>query len=328
MSSAIKNIKEPVNVEAFEEIYNKHSDKMICSKQDISNVASAINYFEKKKMNVSLVPMPVQQNDGIKMTYAFIMPIDKKIVKKNKKSISNNKYILFNSWYTKTKLAGWPTSPAMWNSMKEIPQVKSFIGLFDYMEKLGKVLKKEVAATIADQNNLEKNEVDQTCQQQNENGEEKEEVIKAKKTQQEQQIELFNIKRAELYAEFYRVLNAAFHHNSAPQNSSVYDIKLPKTININGHYEKPEFEKLTRSLVQNAVETFKTLLQSITDADPAAVAIKSTKPAKSASGSTNSRKRKNSHFTGNNKHQKISKIRRDSYRMVNDDNDESQMSSS
>ncbi|QEI03650.1 39K [Rachiplusia nu nucleopolyhedrovirus] len=324
---------------------------MICSKQDISNVASAISYFEKRKMNVSLVPMPVQQNDGIKMTYAFIMPIDRKVVKKNKKSISNNKYILFNSWYTKTKMPNWPTSPVMWNNMKQLSQVKPFVGLFDYMEKLGKTIKKEVAATIAEQNKI--NRQLQTNDEENISDENKDKTTdKAEngKSEQEQQVELFNAKRAELYLEFYKVLNAAFHHGSAPSNSSIYDIKLPKVIGISGQYEKNEFDRLTRNIVQNAVETFKSFLQSsfgdedivlstvktaATSASPKTISSRSNSMMSNSSNSSSSNNRKRraavSQIGGGSaasKHQRTSgKHRRDSYNMVDDEMDESQMSS-
>ncbi len=324
-------------MEAFEEIYNKHMDKMICSKHDISNVASAISYFEKRKMNVSLVPMPVQQSDGIKMTFAFIMPIDKKVVKKNKKSISNNKYILFNSWYTKNKQPTWPSSPVMWNNMKNLQQVKPFVALFEYMERLGKSIKKDSALiTESKQQNI-KNLVDHKNNNEDDEDDEVEEKNEStQKSELEQQIESFNAKRLELYQEFYRVLNAAFHHGAAPTSSFIYDIKLPKTLVPGTQYEKNEYERLTRSLVQNSVETFKSLLQSklTPGSDEITKISKASLPPTPILSILSSRKRKNIQTPSLNggggatlsKQQKVKHQRDPSYTMIDDDLEESQMS--
>ena len=209
---------------ALTEMYSKFEASVIYDKAHMEQVTAAINVLEKKKIKYKIIPMPVYGEEGLEVTFAVIIVIDKKNVKRNKKSISNNKYILFNSWYTKNRDPAWPNSHTMWNMMKQQSSAKPFIDIFDFMEKIGKSIepaaKKEndaAASTTTDNNNN-------------------------------------NERRVKLFNEFYRIATITLTNGNAPMSSFIYDIKLiDKDENIN-------FEYLTPNILQAGIEAFKSIV--------------------------------------------------------------------
>ncbi|AXS67692.1 39k [Cryptophlebia peltastica nucleopolyhedrovirus] len=104
------------------EIINK-SEQSVYNKTKNDFLGQNISLCEKKKMPYVLQVVPVYGDE-------------KKNIKRSKKIISNNKYILFNSWYHSIKKEWYPSSCDMWNLMKT--ESADFINLFDFVEKLGK----------------------------------------------------------------------------------------------------------------------------------------------------------------------------------------------
>lgn len=58
------------------------------NKSNMDQLAVIVNFLERKNINYILNVVPVMQDE-------------RKMSKRKKKVINNNKYILFNSWYTK-----------------------------------------------------------------------------------------------------------------------------------------------------------------------------------------------------------------------------------
>jgi Baculovirus 33KDa late protein (PP31) len=194
------------------DILSKYENSILNKTDNDINLAK-IKLFEKKKMAYRFVLNEVHS-------------LDKKIVKKNKKIITNNKYILFNSWYTKIRKSHWPSSHDMWNNMKDHVQCKSFIDIFDYMEKLGKSIKVQRRDS---QLNSEVSE------------DEKTEIRKKKQDMDLEEIKESNSQRIKMYNEFYRVLSIAFETDNSPTSSIIYD------------------NKLTKAFVENGMRTFKSI---------------------------------------------------------------------
>ncbi|AIE47847.1 9K [Peridroma alphabaculovirus] len=215
---------------ALTEMYSKFEGNIVYDQAHMDQVTAAINTLEKKKIKYKIIPMPLYGEDGLEVTFALIIVVDKKNVKKNKKMISNNKYILFNSWYTKNRKESWPNSHTMWNLMKRQPQAKPFVDIFDFMEKLGKTIDVKRSEAAVDENN---NEI---------------------AVPGDADIKEGNERRIKLYNEFYRIATVAFETNCAPAASFIYDIKLSKSADGSG------LERLTRSVLQHGVEAFKSAL--------------------------------------------------------------------
>lgn len=291
---------------ALTEMYSKFESSVIYDKAHMDQVTTAINTLEKKKIKYKIIPMPVYGDEGLEVTFAIIIVIDKKNSKRNKKIISNNKYILFNSWYTKNRNESWPNSHTMWNLMKQQPAAKPFIDIFDFMEKVGKSI-----------------EIKKVDDDNNSNG-----ITEAavNKSDNNADIKEGNERRVKLYNEFYRITTATFSTNAAPPSSFIYDIKLSK--------EGPSgLERLTRQVLENGIEAFRSVL--FKQHQPASVSKSSSKIRDSHSTTsssetadkTASRKRKPSTVT---KHVKKSKLRREepapALTMEDDQTDDTQMS--
>ncbi|QEI03556.1 PP31 [Spodoptera cosmioides nucleopolyhedrovirus] len=217
---------------ALTEIYNNFGGgNILCDKAHMEHVTAVINTLEKKKIKYKIIPMPMCGEDGLEITFAIVIMADKKNGKRNKKSISNNKYILFNSWYTKNRSASWPNSHTMWNLMKSQHSAKPFVDIFDFMEKLGKSImtKKEATTTVA--------------------------VITADKNEQASDIENSVYHRHKLYDEFYKIATYTFTHSAAPASSFIYDIKLNKT-----EAGDSGLEKLNRQTLEEGISVFKNIL--------------------------------------------------------------------
>ncbi|AVA31218.1 39k protein [Oxyplax ochracea nucleopolyhedrovirus] len=184
----------------------------IYNRSNINQLCSVVNFFEKKKYCYTISVTPVIFDD-------------RKMLKRTKKVINNNKYILFNSWYTKIKQSNWLSSPAMWDLIKTKTELTDFVFIFDYVEKLGKKTtgkfvtettnKKKKLTSLSNNATLEMKE---NCQL-----------------------------RDKLYFEFFNMLNETFKHSVAPANSNIYD------------------DVLTRDLVTKSVEKFKSVALRICD---------------------------------------------------------------
>ncbi|AAZ38298.1 39K/PP31 [Agrotis segetum nucleopolyhedrovirus A] len=239
-------------------MYSSFEGSVIYDKAHMEQVTAAINILEKKKIKYKIIPMPVYGDEGLEITFAIIIVVDKKNTKRNKKMISNNKYILFNSWYTKNRSESWPNSHTMWNLMKQQPAAKPFIDIFDFMEKVGKSV--EIKKSLDDTNVGES-------------------TATTNKGTDNANIKEGNERRVKLYNEFYRIATITFTSNSAPSSSFLYDIKLSKE-NAAG------LERLTRHVLENGINVFKSVL--LKQDQPQEIALSSTskkgkeKPAKGA----------------------------------------------
>ncbi|AIZ48686.1 39k [Agrotis segetum nucleopolyhedrovirus B] len=293
---------------ALTEMYSKFEGSVIYDKAHMEQVTSAINVLEKKKIKYKIIPMPVYGDEGLEVTFAIIIVIDKKNAKRNKKVISNNKYILFNSWYTKNRDESWPNSHTMWNLMKQKPAAKPFIDIFDFMEKVGKSIEKQKPAA-------------------NESV-----VSEAKATADEVNCEIKenNERRVKLYNEFYRIATATFASGNAPSSSFIYDIKLVK--NANG-----SFERMNRQILENGIEAFKSVLfkqnqpsQSSASSSSSSKQHQSKVKETSSEEKSASRKRKQSTIAGAAKQAKKIKTSREhiapALTMEDDHTDDTQMS--
>ncbi|UJZ88974.1 39k [Erannis ankeraria nucleopolyhedrovirus] len=208
------------------DILSKYENSVLNKTDNDINLAK-IKLFEKKKMAYRFVLNEVHS-------------LDKKIVKKNKKIITNNKYILFNSWYTKIRKSHWPSSHDMWNNMKDHVQCKSFIDIFDYMEKLGKSIK------VQRRDSQLTTEISE---------DEKAEVRKKKQDMDLEEIKESNSQRIKMYNEFYRVLSIAFETDNSPTSSIIYD------------------NRLTKASVENGMRTFKSIVLKLKNETNSAVPV-------------------------------------------------------
>nr|QED40034.1 39K/PP31 [Spodoptera frugiperda multiple nucleopolyhedrovirus] len=215
---------------ALTEMYNSFGGgNVLCDKAHMEHVTAVINTLEKKKIKYKIIPMPVYGDDGLEVTFAIVIMVDKKNLKRNKKSISNNKYILFNSWYTKNRKSSWPNSHTMWNLMKTHTTAKPFVDIFDFMEKIGKSIETKKSSPPPSSSPSEDNAVITDVNNEN------------------------NARRMNLYNEFYKITTYTFVNDAAPSNSFIYDIKLDGNDGL---------EKLNRQTLENGVIAFKNILKS------------------------------------------------------------------
>jgi hypothetical protein len=164
------------------------------NKTNMDQMYKFINMIEKKKFHYTLLVTPLLFDE-------------RKMTKRNKKVISNNKFILFNSWYTKIKQADWPVTRVMWELVKNTQELGDFVFVFDYIEKLCKKMAQRTsssASSSSDENIVNKKKKKNTGINTND------------------LIENTGMKDR-LYTEFYRVLNETFKNDVAPAYSSIYD---------------------------------------------------------------------------------------------------------
>ncbi|UZE89783.1 PP31/39K [Parapoynx stagnalis nucleopolyhedrovirus] len=164
------------------------------NKTNMDQMYKFINMIEKKKFHYTLLVTPLLFDE-------------RKLTKRNKKVISNNKFILFNSWYTKIKQADWPVTRVMWELVKNTQELNDFVFVFDYIEKLCKKMAQRTsssASSSSDENTINKKK-------------KKNNVINTNDL-----IENTGMKE-QLYTEFYKVLNETFKNDIAPTYSSIYD---------------------------------------------------------------------------------------------------------
>ncbi|AGR56779.1 39K [Hemileuca sp. nucleopolyhedrovirus] len=226
-----------VHVQNMFEIINKYENSSL-NKTDVEVNVAKIKLFEKKKIPYKFVVNEVHN-------------FDKKIVKRSKKMISNNKYILFNSWYTKNRKTEWFSSHDMWNHMKSHASCKPFIDIFDYMEKLGKSVKvstnnvvngneRSTVSSSSTTSEISGDEVDQTTVSSG--------VSSSRKKKHDinvEEIKESNDQRLKMYDEFYRVLTVTFKSGSSPVASFLYD------------------SKFTRSSIESGMKIFKSVVTKL-----------------------------------------------------------------
>lgn len=213
------------------------------NKTDVEVIILKMKLFEKKKI-------------AYRITVSEVHNLDKKTIKKGTKVINNNKYILFNSWYTKNKAADWYSSHDMWNYMKNFTDSKLFIDIFDYIEKLGKSVQVTVktddttATAIVPSPSTSGTEDDCKLPYATSSSP----ASRRKKIDiNVENIKESNDRRLKLYEEFYKVLTIAFKTGSAPATSFIYD----QTIKNSG---SGGLEKLNKTIVQRGLEVFKNIV--------------------------------------------------------------------
>lgn len=186
-SNSNKNKNE--NESAFDRLENSQYNKT-----NMDQMYSFINMIEKKKFQYTLLVTPLLFDE-------------RKMSKRNKKIISNNKFILFNSWYTKIKQTAWPVTRIMWDLLKQKHELSDFVFVFDYVEKLGKKVAQRTSSSSSDETLLKKK---------------KKSINSTDITELKENCDLKN----KLYSEFYKVLNETFLNDIAPAVSSIYDNTL------------------------------------------------------------------------------------------------------
>ncbi|ABI35708.1 39K [Ectropis obliqua nucleopolyhedrovirus] len=274
-------------------VYNKSDNEI--------NVAK-IKLFEKKKMTYNI-------------TVNEIHNYDRKIVKRGKKMITNNKYILFNSWYTKNRKSHWLSSHDMWNYMKNNAACKTFISLFDYIEKLSKAVKVESgAATVS---NVIAAQGSDTSSDEITNSTNAVVIRKKRCDINLEEIKESNNKRIKMYDEFYRVLTTAFKTGAPPTCSFLYDTMF------------------TFTFVEEGMKLFKNLLYTLDQEKTVSISavqngggvdLSQQDFAQQQQPKEKSRKRKNVQPVLVAKKIKQKRNTADEFAMVNDNFDDSQMS--
>ncbi|AKC91733.1 39K protein [Lambdina fiscellaria nucleopolyhedrovirus] len=249
----------------------------INSQTTLSEIIAKYENSPQNKTDVDVFANIVKFMDKKKFLYRFsvieVHNSDKKIVKRGKKIITNNKYILFNSWYTKNRKTSWLSSHDMWNYMKRHPACQKFIDIFDFMEKLGKsidIKPKGAAATTTTTANAETNSSETSSDEINKPATSTAalttslgNVASRGGTSSKKRIVDLNVeeikegneRRGKLYDEFYRLLTSTFKSDYAPVTSFIYEQKL-KTPSGN-------IEKLTRAVLQSGLEVFKQTLKNV-----------------------------------------------------------------
>ncbi|USC25888.1 pp31 [Palpita vitrealis nucleopolyhedrovirus] len=190
-------------------------ESSVYNKSNMDQLAVIVNFLERKNINYVFNVVPIMQDE-------------RKMTKRKKKVINNNKYILFNSWYTKIKQPEWPTSPSMWDLVKNKPELTDFVSIFDHTEKMGKKMAARTSSSSSSSDNLTSM------------------AINKKRHNVLTNVNLAELKencemRDKLYAEFYNLLNETFNNNIAPLKSNIYD------------------ETLTQDFITKNVAKFKTL---------------------------------------------------------------------
>ncbi|QWO71598.1 pp31 [Orgyia pseudotsugata single capsid nuclopolyhedrovirus] len=286
------------SAQTFADIVNKYESSALNKSNNEINTAK-IKLFEKKKM-------------PYRFTVVEVHNFDKRVVKRGKKIITNNKYILFNSWYTKNRKSHWLNSHDMWNYMKTRAQCKLFIDIFDYIEKLGKSVKvQQKSETNGELSSEASDEPDVNNQK----------TARRKKNEMDvDQIKESNDRRSKMYEEFYRVLTVAFTTDSPPATSPIYDFKFTRAFVDSGVQvfksivNELEFER-TQKLVDVVKNTQATSFENVVDV---------------AESKEKTRKRKhslpNSHNKKNNSGSKHRRVVVDEYAMVSDNLEDSQLS--
>ncbi|AGA16190.1 39K/pp31 protein [Thysanoplusia orichalcea nucleopolyhedrovirus] len=206
-----------------EKLLNK-LDSSSYNKSNMDQLAVIVNFLERKSINYVLNVVPVMQDD-------------RKMSKRKKKVINNNKYILFNSWYTKIKQVDWPNSPTMWELVKNKPELADFVFIFDHTEKLGKNLADRSTSSSSSENAPV--------------GKKKQPLIVTEEILAENKLN--SEMRDKLYFEFYKVLNETFNFNVAPPMSHIYD------------------NLLTRDFITKSMLKFKTVALKLPAAPPPSV---------------------------------------------------------
>ncbi|AWN01897.1 39k [Cyclophragma undans nucleopolyhedrovirus] len=196
----------------------------VYNKSNMDQLRAVVNLMEKKKYNYTITVTPMLFDE-------------RKMSKRTKKMINNNKYILFNSWYTKIKHAEWPSSPAMWDLIKNNVELLDFVFLFDYIEKLGKKMANRcVSSSSASSSSSSSAPAIESFSKHNNNNNSKKKkhatiAAAAAAAAPHSLVNSAELKescemRDKLYADFYNVLNETFKRNQAPVTSSIYDDSL------------------------------------------------------------------------------------------------------
>nr|UCC42502.1 39k/pp31 [Helicoverpa armigera nucleopolyhedrovirus] len=204
-------------------------ENSVYNKTHIETLVNVINLFEKQKIGYQVHVMPTIADD-------------KKLSKKIKKITSNNKYILFNTFISKIKQSGWPSSSHLWNLVKVHNQSDAFLHIFDYMEKIGKaiIIKKQQISPTPTTNDTNNNNTTDLLTKSN-----KTSTVNVKKSDLNlDEIKESNEKRSKVYTEFNNILIYTYTNNKAPATSIIYD------------------SKLTRNVLENAVSQFKKFLHT------------------------------------------------------------------
>lgn len=204
-------------------------ENSVYNKTHIETLVNVINLFEKQKIGYQVHVMPTIADD-------------KKLSKKIKKITSNNKYILFNTFISKIKQSGWPSSSHLWNLVKVHNQSDAFLHIFDYMEKIGKaiIIKKQQISPTPTTNDTNNNNTTNLLIKSN-----KTSTVNVKKSDLNlDEIKESNEKRSKVYTEFNNILIYTYTNNKAPATSTIYD------------------SKLTRNVLENAVSQFKKFLHT------------------------------------------------------------------
>ncbi|AKN81001.1 39K/PP31 [Lonomia obliqua multiple nucleopolyhedrovirus] len=265
------------------------------NKSNMEQVRSFINLMEKKKYCYTINITPILFDE-------------RKMSKKAKKVISNNKYILFNSWYTKIKQISWPSSPVMWELIKTKSDLANFVFVFDYTEKLGKRMADRATSSSSSTENSSNNNNNSS------NGKRKKSIsANTNLAELKENCEM----RDKLYTEFYNVLNETFKRDTAPLISTIYD------------------DVLTREFLTKAMETFKNSALKLPLSSSSVTSSAATLPTTPAYVPTpvTTRKRKNSSNGSSNGYSRKSssiKSRRiaSGYTMISDNTEDTNMSES
>jgi hypothetical protein len=213
-SSVVTNNKR---VDLFEKLESSPYNK-----SNWEQLRAMINFMEKKKYCYLLTLIPTTNED-------------RKATRRHNKIINNNKYILFNSWYTKIRQTEWPKSSELWKFVKNKSELANFVYVFNHIEKLGKKLSNKndasSSSSFSSSSHKHQSHVDQQQQQQRKKNEAATFALDELKENNEL--------RNKLYCEFYKVMSDTFKRDCAPLQSDIYD------------------DVLTREFLNNAVTTFK-----------------------------------------------------------------------
>ncbi|AGE89884.1 PP31 [Spodoptera littoralis nucleopolyhedrovirus] len=235
---------------------------LIEKQQDIVN---RIESGQFNKTNMQFLKHALVMCEKMKVPYYIgvtALPCDeKKTNRKPKKITSSNKYILFNTFVSKIKQPGWPSSYSLWNDTKSDSRNEKFLQIFNHVEDL--IKKIVITKSVNNGSSIEP--------QQQQHQSKKSNLTKNGATIVDD-VEESNRKRNEYYHEFISVLKHVYEKGRAPSNSLVYD------------------SKLTKSLLERAVADFKSFItMKLTDvtatvATTVTIASQSPSPSENRSG--------------------------------------------